>query len=93
MATTTSEPQKLGVLRFAATAALAAALFYVLCWGAARVIPSAPFTHMYLELFTATPAASSAALAQGVVWSVLVGLFGGGLIAASYNVLAFLDRR
>ena len=90
--TATSHTHNLGVLRFALTGALAAAIFYVFCWVGA-LLPIGPATHMYLQLFTNAELTSSLALVQGVCWSIGFGLIAGALIAAVYNALAFLDRR
>ena len=83
---------KLGVLRLALTGALAAALFFVLCWAGAQ-LPIGPATHMYLNLFTNAELSSGLALVEGVCWSIAFGLIAGALIALIYNSLAFLDRR
>ena len=95
MATTTVENihirAKANVLRLALTGALAAGAFYVICWLGA-FLPLGPATHMYIELFTKAPVNSSAALGQGLGWSIAFGLIAGGLIAFAYNLLAPLDR-
>lgn len=98
MATITNEPaysrsHNLGVLRFALTGALAASIFYLLCWIGAQIPNFGPATHMYLNLFTNADFASTTALIQGVCWSIAFGLIMGVLIAVIYNALAFLDRR
>ena len=87
-----SHSHRLGVLRFALTGALAAGLFFGLCWVGAQ-LPIGPATHMYLNLFTNAELSSSLALIEGVCWSVAFGLIAGALIALIYNALAFLDRR
>ena len=87
-----SHSHKLGVLRFALTGALAAAVFFVLCWVGA-LLPIGPATHMYLQLFTKAELSSGIALFAGVCWSISFGLIAGALIAVIYNALAFLDRR
>lgn len=96
MATTTSEPSsssgKANVFRFALTGALAAGVFYGLCWLGA-FLPIGPATHMYLKLFTGADINSGLALAQGLCWSFAFGLIAGALIAFIYNLLAPLDRR
>ena len=55
MATTTSDTngssRKANVLRAALTGALAAVIFYILCWLGA-LLPIGPAPHMYLNLFT-----------------------------------------
>ena len=83
---------KLSTLRLALTGALAAAIFFVLCWIGAQ-LPIGPATHMYLKLFTNADLSSGLALAEGVCWSTAFGLIAGTLIALIYNALAFLDRR
>ena len=89
---TYSHSHRLGVLRLALTGALAAAIFFVLCWIGAQ-LPIGPATHMYLNLFTNAELSSGLALAEGVCWSIAFGLIAGALIALVYNALAFLDRR
>ena len=89
---TYSPSHRLGVLRLALTGALAAAIFFVLCWIGAQ-LPIGPATHMYLNLFTNAELSSGLALAEGVCWSIAFGLIAEALIALVYNALAFLDRR
>lgn len=83
---------RLGVVRLAATGALFMGIFYILCWAGAalRVVP---VSHMYLQLFSDAPMVSTAMAIEGTIWSVVFGLLAGALIAITYNVLAFLDRR
>lgn len=81
----------LGVLRLALTGALAAGIFYILCWVGAQ-LPIGPATHMYLRLFTNADLTSGTALFEGVCWSLSFGLIAGTLIAVIYNAFAFLDR-
>ena len=80
------------VLRFGLTGALAAGIFYVVCWLGA-FLPLGPATHMYLKLFTNAEVNSSLALVQGLCWSLVFGLIAGALIAFIYNLLDPLDRR
>ena len=95
MVTTTNENESSGgranVLRFALTGALAAAIFYAICWLGA-FLPIGPATHMYLKLFTSADVNSSLALVQGLCWSLAFGLIAGSLIASIYNLLAPLER-
>lgn len=84
--------ERIGVARLAITGALAAAIFYLLCWIGAQ-FPIGPATHMYLQLFTNADLSSTTALIQGLCWSVAFGLIAGGLIALIYNALASLERR
>ena len=92
-ATTPTAVRRLGVLRLALTGAVAAALFYILCWVGAQTPSLGPATHMYLQLFTNAEISSATALVQGVLWSLAFGLIAGALIAAIYNALAVLERR
>ena len=80
------------VLRLALTGALAAGVFYVICWVGA-FLPIGPATHMYLALFSSAEINSSLSLVQGLCWSLGFGLIAGTLIAFIYNLLAPLDRR
>lgn len=84
--------RRIGMQRLAVTGALAAGTFYVLCWIGAQ-LPIGPATHAYLTLFTNAEITTVRALVEGLIWSVAFGLIAGGLIAAIYNALAFLDRR
>ena len=96
MAITTGESTGFGkranVLRFGLTGALAAGVFYFVCWLGA-FLPIGPAIHMYLKLFTNAEINSSLALVQGLCWSLVFGLIAGALIAFIYNLLAPLDRR
>ena len=82
----------IGAQRLAVTGALAAGLFYILCWIGAQ-LPLGPATHGYLTLFTNAEITTGRALVEGLIWSVAFGLIAGGLIALIYNALSFLDRR
>jgi hypothetical protein len=84
--------RRIGVARLAATGALAALVFYILCWIGA-LLPLGYVSHMYVQLFTTAEITSGAALLEGAVWSVLFGLIAGALVALFYNAFAFLDRR
>lgn len=91
MATIAEPPRKLSVLRLALTGAIAAGIFFVLCW-LGVLLPIGPATHMYIQLFTSAEMGSALALAQGLCWSVVFGLIMGALVALVYNALAWLDR-
>ena len=96
MATTTTETdgviRRAPVLRFALTGAIAAAIFYLICW-LGTFLPIGPSSHMYIALFTSAESNSSLALGQGLCWSIAFGLIAGALIGFIYNMLAPLDRR
>ena len=84
--------RRLGVLRLSATGAAASGLFFILCWAGA-VISLTGASHMYIALFTAAPVASTAALLEGLCWSVLFGAVAGVLVAIFYNAFAVFERR
>jgi hypothetical protein len=81
-----------GLIHFAVTGALTAAVLYALCWGGAALGWSAA-SHLYLSLFTTEPAASSAALVQGVCLSIGFGALAGALTAVFANLFGFLAPR
>lgn len=83
---------RMAVLRVAGAGAIASAAFFALCWVGA-FLPVGPATHMYLELFTDAPMSSSAALGEGLVWSLAFGFVAGTLFSLLYNALGALDRR
>lgn len=89
------EPRSLhsiGVLRLAATTAVAAAAIFVLCWLGTFIPLSSP-THAYIGLFTQASTSSSRALAEGSCWSFLFGGLSGGMTALLYNMFASLEPR
>lgn len=84
-------PSHIGVLRLAVTTGVAAGLVFALCWLGTFFAFSSP-THAYISLFTTAETQSFKALIEGGAWSLLFGVFLGGLIAALYNLFAGLDR-
>jgi hypothetical protein len=76
-------------VRAALTGAVVLLVQFILCWLAIFVVGSGP-THMFIELFTAQPAGSTAALIEGGLWSVVFGALTGVLVAVAYNVLRFI---
>jgi len=83
---------KVGIIRFALTGALASITVFAICWlGAALGIKLV--THMYIGLFTDAEMSSGLALLQGACLAFLSGLVGGGLIAFFYNLLGWSDGR
>ena len=92
MATTASEGgRKLSVVRLALTGAIAAGIFFLLCWVGA-FLPIGPATHAYIQLFTNAEMGTALALVQGLCWSLVFGLVAGTLVALVYNALGALDR-
>ena len=83
---------RVNIVRFALTGAVAATIFFILCWLGA-FLPFGPATHMYLQLFTSADVNSGLALWQGLCWSLAFGLIAGALIALSYKLVAAVDGR
>lgn len=79
------------VFRFAATGAIASAIFFVLCWAGA-MLPIGPASHMYVQLFTQAAIPSAAALAEGLCWAIVLGAIAGALIAGVYRLLTPIGR-
>ncbi len=75
---------KLGVWRLAAAGAVTLTVLFVLCWLAA--LTDWPVAHMWIQLFTKAPVDSTAALGEGVLWSVIFGGVSGAILACAYNV-------
>jgi hypothetical protein len=82
----------LSITRLIVTGGITAAAVFVLCW-IGTVIPFSSPTHAYISLFTSAPVASTQALVEGTIWSLLFGALVGGLFALIYNVAAPLARR
>ena len=88
----TRSPQRIGVLRLAATLGVAAAAIFLLCWLGTFVPLSSP-THAYIGLFTQAGPGSERALAEGICWSFVFGALSGAAIALFYNLFANLEPR
>jgi hypothetical protein len=65
--------------------AVALVILFVLCAVAQAVAPDWPATHAWIGLFTAAPALSLRAWADGVLWSAVFGGVGGAVFAVAYN--------
>lgn len=83
---------KISALRLAFTGAVVAVVSFLLCWLVAVVAPSVRATHMYIQLFTPADVRSTSALAEGLCWSLVIGLITGVLGAFAYNLSARLER-
>lgn len=83
---------KLSAIRLALTGAATLAILFLLCWLGAVAWPGGALSHMFIALFTVTPAASWAALAQGLCGSLFFGGLSGAILALAYNGLSFLDE-
>lgn len=81
---------KLGVWRCAATSAAVLGVLFLVCWLAAA-FAGLRGSHMFIAIFTRAPVQSSAALAEGLCWSLLFGAATGALVAIFYNL--FVPRR
>jgi hypothetical protein len=75
------------------TLAGAGSLFtlFVLCW-LATAIGDLRLSHMFIELFTAQPVASGAALLEGLVFALVFGAASGFLVALNLNLFGFVER-
>jgi hypothetical protein len=92
MTNDTGSIRRIGVLRLAATGAIASALVFILCW-LGTFIPFSSPTHAFIGLFTPAEMTSIAALVQGTIWSFLFGGLTGAVLAAVYNSLGALEPR
>ena len=84
--------QQVSVMRFAVAGAITVTLLFALCWLGALALPAA-FSHGFITLFTLAPITSWLALGEGLCSGLLFGFAAGVLLAWSYNVSAWLDRR
>jgi hypothetical protein len=76
-------PINLVALGVAASAALI--VLYVLCWLVAVILPDAPLSHGWINLFTIAPADSIRALIEGVIWSFGLGWLITFVLGSIYN--------
>jgi hypothetical protein len=58
---------------------------FVLCALVQAILPSAQFSHMWLQLFTAAPLGSFQAWIEGVIASAVVGFITGYCFGHCYN--------
>lgn len=86
-----SEAYRLSVGRLSLTGALSLLVLYALCWvGAALGIPA---SHLFIAMFTSFAVGSFAALCVGGAWALLAGAVAGAVIAATYNLVSFIEPR
>lgn len=83
--------RRLSVVRVAVAAGVGLAVVMVLCWLGA-FLPFGSPTHAYVSLFTPAELTSVQALLEGTFWSLGFGLIVGAVLAATYNLLARLER-
>jgi hypothetical protein len=86
-----ADAHRLSVGRLALTGALSLFALYALCWvGAAAGVP---VTHLFIALFTSFSVGSFAALCVGGAWALLAGGVTGAVVAATYNLVGFMEPR
>ena len=85
-------PARIPIVQAAAAGAATLGAVYVVCWIGTQ-FPGLTVSHMFLALFTSAPTTSTAALLQGLFWSLVFGTFSAGGLAAFYNLFTFLGRR
>jgi hypothetical protein len=82
---------RLGIWRCAATGAAVLGVLFLACWLAVAFL-SLRGSHMFIEIFTRSPVQSSAALAEGLCWSLVFGAATGALTALFYNLFGSRPR-
>ena len=87
----TGAAPRLNALRCGLTGAISLAILFAICWVGALLVASQ--SHMFIEIFTKQPVTSTAALVEGLCWSLVFGALGGVLLALIYNAFAFVARR
>jgi len=83
--------EKLGIWRCAATGASVLGVLFLVCWLAA-VLADLQGSHMFIGIFTRAPVQSSAALGEGLCWSLVFGAATGALTAIFYNLFGLRPR-
>jgi hypothetical protein len=78
------------ILRTTISSALTFGILFAACWVGIGV--HLAVSHMFVSLFTAQPMQSTAALFDGLLWSVVFGALFGLLFSILYNTLP-LGRR
>jgi hypothetical protein len=61
------------VVAFGVATSAALIVVYVLCWLVAVILPDAPLSHGWINLFTTATVNSVRALIEGVIWSIVFG--------------------
>ena len=62
-------------------------VLFVVCAIAEVIVPAAPLSHAWIGLFATAPVGSGRAWIEGIVASVVLGVVGGYIFAATYNAL------
>lgn len=85
MASESGSTSVVSIPRATVAGGLAFGIFYVTCWLGVPAKLTVP--HMFIQLFTTQPIQSTAALTEGLLWSVVFGAFLSFLISALYRYL------
>ena len=85
-------PSGIGVLPMGLALAVTLLAAYGVCWLVATSPYAAPFTHAWLQLFSAEPAGSVAQLIEGSIFSGVAAWFAALIFAPVYNLVARADR-
>ncbi len=83
---TPNHSHPIDILRATVTGAITLGIIFVGCWVGARV-PLITVSHMFVQLFTTQPPASTGALLEGTLWSVVFGGLTALIAAVTYNVM------
>lgn len=76
------------IAKVATASALSLGILYAACWlGAQFNFPAFSASHNFIQLFTAHPVTSLAALAEGALAALAAGAVGGFLWAYLYKIL------
>ncbi len=81
-----ARPIKLVALGVAVSAALI--VVYILCWLVALILPDAPLSHGWINLFTTAPVSSVRALIEGVIWNIVLAWLISIVLTPIYNKMA-----
>mgnify|MGYP001035655423 FL=1 len=85
-------PSGVGVLPLGIALAVTLLAGYGACWLVAASPFAAPFTHAWLQLFSAEPAGSTEQLIEGSIFSAVAAWFAALIFAPVYNLIARADR-
>lgn len=92
MTTVTDDIHRISLVRVAASAGVANAVIFILCW-LGTFLPFSSPTHGYIGLYTPAETQSVTALVEGGIWALLFGFIVGAVFALAYNMFAGLARR
>jgi hypothetical protein len=80
-----NEAPSVSIVRATVATAVAMGILFAGCWAgvAAKIVAS----HMFVQLFTAQPISTTAALANGLLSSVVFGALLGFLVSGAYKII------